>query len=244
MTNPAFSLLSLMRNASVRIARQMARGLLCGGLLACIALPGYAAQNSEAGQAQAIKPCSKQLTWSDKRTLGKEIQTQLASIYQANAAFQAQLNKGGKPLNDGIVGPTTRYWMDYFCGEFMFTPPESDSDPHQVYVDALMIALSRAAERNMLYPTWRTAITPPELLTFTPAEIELKLGRNASGKEKGADKSTSTSTVFARPARQRYHALLLSVDQKRFRQPGATPDRAGNLCKVRKTAVRPAQPAL
>ncbi|BCQ44687.1 hypothetical protein ERHA55_22140 [Erwinia rhapontici] len=53
-----------------------------------------------------------------------------------------------------------------------------------------MIALNRAAERNALYPTWRTAITPPELLSFTSAEIELKLDHNSSnaGNRSGAAK--------------------------------------------------------
>lgn len=186
MINPGFSLLSLIVKPVPRLVRRVISGLLCGGLLCTLPAIGYAAQNGFAESAQPYKTCSKQLTATDKRNLGKAIQTQLADFYQNNSDFQAQLKRGQR-LNDGIVGPTTRYWLDYFCGEFAFTAPESSNDQHQVFVESLMIALNRAAERNALYPTWRTAITPPELLNLTPAEIEIRLGLRAAGSGKTAD---------------------------------------------------------
>lgn len=186
MINPGFSLLSLIRKRALRFARRVA----CGFFLLC-ALPtlGYAAENGLIDSVQPFKTCSKQLTASDKRNLGRAIQTQLAALYQSNSDFQAQYKRGQR-LNDGIVGPTTRYWLNYFCDEFAFTVPESSNDPHQIFIESLMIALNRAAERNALYPTWRTAITPPELLSFTSAEIELKLDHNSSnaGNRSGAAK--------------------------------------------------------
>lgn len=184
MINPGFSLLSRIRKLTPRFVGRTA----CWLLLCAIPALGYAAQPAS---PQPLKTCSKTLTATDKRNLGKEIQTQLADLYQNNRDFQAQLKRGQR-LNDGIVGPTTRYWLDYFCGEFAFTAPESSNDQHQVFVESLMIALNRAAERNTLYPTWRTAITPPELLNFTPAEIELKLGLNA-GKSADTPKPAAPS---------------------------------------------------
>lgn len=181
MISPGFSLLSLIRQPTPRLARH----LLCGLLFALPAM-GYAAQNGPVDSALPYKTCSKQLTATDKRNLGKAIQTQLADFYQNNSDFQAQLKRGQR-LNDGIVGPTTRYWLDYFCGEFAFAVPESSNDQHQVFVESLMIALNRAAKRNALYPTWRTAITPPQLLNLTPAEIEIKLGLRSAGSGKNAD---------------------------------------------------------
>ncbi|WP_079800644.1 hypothetical protein [Salmonella enterica] len=186
MINPGFSLLSLISQPASRLIRRVICGLLCGGLLCTLPAIGYAAQNGLVESAQPYKPCSKQLTATDKRNLGKAIQTQLADFYQNSSDFQAQLKRGQR-LNDGIVGPTTRYWLDYFCGEFAFTVPESSNDQHQVFVESLMIALNRAAERNALYPTWRTAITPPQLLNLTPTEIEIKLGLRSAGSGKNAD---------------------------------------------------------
>lgn len=186
MINPAFSLLSLIRQPSPRLVRRVISGLLCGGLLCTLPAISYAAQNGLAESALPYKTCSKQLTATDKRNLGKAIQTQLADFYQNNSDFQAQLKRGQR-LNDGIVGPTTRYWLDYFCGEFAFSVPESSNDQHPIFVESLMIALNRAAERNALYPTWRTAITPPQLLNLTPAEIEIKLGLRSEGSGKNAD---------------------------------------------------------
>lgn len=186
MINPAFSLLSLIRQPSQRLVRRVISGLLCSSLLCSLPAIGYAAQNGLAESALPYKTCSKQLTATDKRNLGKAIQTQLADFYQNNSDFQAQLKRGQR-LNDGIVGPTTRYWLDYFCGEFAFTVPESSNDQHPIFVESLMIALNRAAKRNALYPTWRTAITPPQLLNLTPAEIEIKLGLRSTDSGKNAD---------------------------------------------------------
>ena len=183
MKNAQFRSLSLMRKS----ARHITCWLLCGGLLCAFPALSYAAQSGQADGTPAVKTCSKQLTANDKRYLGKEIQIQLASIYQTNSDYQAQLKRGAKLLHDGVVGPTTRYWLDYFCKEFSFAAPESPNDPHQVFVESLMIALNRAAERNTLYPAWRVAITPPKLLTYTPAEIEKKLGLNESDTDKKSD---------------------------------------------------------
>jgi hypothetical protein len=182
MKNPEFRSLSLVR----KTARRITCWLLCGGLLCSISTLSQAAQSGQTDPTPAAKTCSKQLTASDKRYLGKEIQTQLADFYRNNSDFQAQLKRGGRLLNDGVVGPTTRYWLDYFCNEFSFAAPESENDPHQVFVESLMIALNRAAERNTLYPTWRTAITPPELLTFTTEEIKIKLGLTNANSGKNA----------------------------------------------------------
>jgi hypothetical protein len=190
MINPGFSLLSLIRKPTPHLARRVICGLL-GGLLYTLPTMGYAAQNALAESTQTYKTCSKQLTASDKRNLGREIQTRLADFYQNNSDFQAQLKRGQR-LNDGIVGPTTRYWLNYFCDEFAFAVPESSNDQQPIFVESLMIALNRAAERNTLYPTWRTAITPPELLNLTPSEIEIKLGLRAAGAGKNTDAPKST----------------------------------------------------
>ncbi|BCQ44688.1 hypothetical protein ERHA55_22150 [Erwinia rhapontici] len=101
MINPGFSLLSLIRKRALRFARRVA----CGFFLLC-ALPtlGYAAENGLIDSVQPFKTCSKQLTASDKRNLGRAIQTQLAALYQSNSDFQAQYKRGQR-LNDGIVGP-------------------------------------------------------------------------------------------------------------------------------------------
>ncbi|MDG0803422.1 hypothetical protein [Pectobacterium polaris] len=187
MINPSFSLLSLIRQPMPRLARQVISGLLFGGLLCTLPTMGYAAQYGLVDSAQPYKTCSKQLTANDKRYLGKEIQTRLASLYQNNADFQAQLQRGQR-LNDGVVGPTTRYWLDYFCNEFAFNVPETSNDQHQVFVDSLMLDLNLAAQRNTLYSTWRTAITPPQLLSLTSSEIEIELGLKRAAPDKSADK--------------------------------------------------------
>ena len=175
MINPESSLLSLIRKPTQRLARLLTCGLLCAGLLSTIPASGYAAQLPVVEQDLTFKTCSKQLTASDRRNLGRVIQTQLASLYQNNSDFQAQL-KRGQLLNDGIVGPTTRSWLDYFCGEFVFTVPESSNDQHQYIIDSLLIDLGRAAQLNSQYPKWRTVIKPSELLHLTSYEIELRLG--------------------------------------------------------------------
>lgn len=175
MINPESSLLSLIRKPTQRLARLLTCGLLCAGLLSTIPASGYAAQLPLAEQDLTFKTCSKQLTASDRRNLGRVIQTQLASLYQNNADFQAQLKKG-QLLNDGVVGPTTRSWLDYFCGEFVFTVPESSNNQHQYIIDSLLTDLGRAALLNSEYPKWRTVIKPSELLHLTSAEIEQRLG--------------------------------------------------------------------
>lgn len=200
MINPEFSLLSLIRKPTQRFARRITcwllGGLLCGALPGSIPMPGYAAQSNPAEPPQAFNTCSRQLTAGDDRYFGKVIQTQLASLYQSNSDFQAQLKRNSKPLSDGVVGPTTRYWLDYFCGEFEFTATTVSGNQHQHYVDTLLIDLSRAAQLNRLYPTWRTAIMPPELLKLTSAEIEQRLGLSTSNTGKDAGTSTpATSPV-------------------------------------------------
>ncbi|MEI7076321.1 hypothetical protein [Pectobacterium versatile] len=171
MTNPEFSRLSLIR----RFAKRITCWLLCGGLIATIPPVGYTSQSNTAGQAQGFKTCSQRLTAGDNRYLGKVIQIQLASLYQHNSDFQAQMKKDSKRLTDGIVGPTTRYWLDYFCGEFVFTAPESSNNRHQVFIESLLMDLGRATQLNTLFPQWRTVIKPSELLHLTSAEIVQKL---------------------------------------------------------------------
>ncbi|MBN3262245.1 hypothetical protein [Pectobacterium brasiliense] len=171
MTNPEFSRLSLIR----RFAKRITYWLLCGGLIATIPPVGYTSQSNTAGQAQGFKTCSQRLTAGDNRYLGKVIQTQLTSLYQYNSDFQAQMKKDSKLLTDGIVGPVTRYWLDYFCSEFSFTAPESSNNRHSVFIESLLIDLGRATQLNALFPQWRTVIKPSELLHLTSAEIVQKL---------------------------------------------------------------------
>ncbi|HDR2161137.1 TPA: hypothetical protein QCG56_003024 [Enterobacter cancerogenus] len=173
MTSSDFSLLTRIGKSLPRFAGRIACGVLCIGLFGSLPASGDANQNSP-GQAVAIKTCSVQLTAGDKRYLGKVIQTQLASIYQNNPEFQAQLKTEGKLLNDGIVGPRTRYWLDYFCGEFAFTAPASPAS-HQIFIESLVNDLSRATQLNALFPAWRTVIQPSELLHLTSAEILKRL---------------------------------------------------------------------
>jgi hypothetical protein len=192
MINLEFSLLSLIKPTQV-LTKHITCWLLCGGLLSSVPILACAAQSNSPEQPAAVESCSDQLTPSDDRYLGKVIQTQLVSLYQNNNDFQAQLKEDPKPLTDGIVGPRTRYWMDYFCGEFSFTAPEAPSNQHQQFVESLLIDLNRAAHLNALFPTWRTAIKPPELLRLTSAEIVQRLSLNTANIDKGINNDTSRS---------------------------------------------------
>ncbi|KEA50515.1 hypothetical protein DT73_22545 [Mangrovibacter sp. MFB070] len=198
MINPEFSLLSLIRKPVQQFSRRVPFWLLCFGLYVGLPgglpMPGYSAQSNLLEPIKAYKTCSQQLTPSDDRYLGRVIQTQLASLYQNNEDFQAQLKKNSRPLTDGIVGPTTRYWLDYFCGEFAFSAPASSTNQHQYFIESLLIDLSRAAQLNTLFPTWRTAIKPPELLHLTSAEIVKRLSLSTSNTDNGSGTSIPATT--------------------------------------------------
>jgi hypothetical protein len=194
MINPGFSLLSLMRKPPLRSALHVIGWVICGGLIGSIPTSGYTSQSNTAEQAAALKTCSLQLTPSDNRYLGRVIQTQLASLYQNNSDFQAQL-KNGRLLNDGIVGPATRYWLDYFCDEFAFTTPQTSTNQHQVFIESLLIELSRAAQLNALFPTWRTAIKPAELLHLTSPAIVQKLASGAANGNRGTAAPTPAPQI-------------------------------------------------
>lgn len=204
MINPEFSLLSLIRKPVQQFSRRIPFWLLCCGLYVGLPggfpMPGYSAQNNLVEPLKAYKTCSQQLTPNDDRYLGRVIQTQLASLYQKNEDFQAQLKKNSRPLTDGIVGPTTRYWLDYFCGEFAFSAPASSTNQHQYFIESLLIDLSRAAQLNTLFPTWRTVIKPPELLHLTSAEIVKRLTQSTPHADNGGGTSTpATSPGEDRP---------------------------------------------
>ena len=158
-------------------AKRMTSWLLCCGLLSGIPIISNAAPAAPIDKSAEFITCSQQLTNSDDRYLGSVIQAQLATLYKDNPIYKAQLKQSNKPLNDGIVGPKTRYWLAYYCGEFSFTAPK---DPHHHFIQSLLLSLSRASQRSVLFPTWRGAITPPELLQLTPQQIMQKLALKAS----------------------------------------------------------------
>lgn len=143
--------------------------LLLGMLLSVTAAYALPVQTDISHQPE-FKSCQKQIVASNDYYLVSVVQYQLLTLYQDNPEFRQAISDTPKLFTDGHIGPTTRYWLSYFCSDFSLSADKEKQTP-KLFAESIQSNLNRASQLNVLFPTWRKKISPQQLLKLNVSKI-------------------------------------------------------------------------